>query len=158
MSQAFCLPAQLNGLTDREAIADALYRVVLAFDHADEELLKSAFATDKPRFEMPGHVLEGIPEMKAAVFDRVSKLDTTHFLSNIRVNIQSPTTAQATCSAMAQHAATGKGVEGDGAKLTSGGFYYSDMIKEGDLWKIQTWRASFVWLVGDRSVMAGEEQ
>lgn len=80
---ALALPSTLTGaLTDREAIADTLYRAVLAFDHADEALLLSAITADISA-SMPGSSANGIPEFKAAVFDRVSKLDTTHFLSNI---------------------------------------------------------------------------
>lgn len=37
------LSVKLTGaLTERAAIADALYRAILAFDHADEALLLSA--------------------------------------------------------------------------------------------------------------------
>ncbi|RWA03547.1 hypothetical protein EKO27_g11557 [Xylaria grammica] len=153
---ALALPAILSGgLTDREAIADGLYRAVLAFDHADEELLLSAITPDISA-EMPGSSAKGVAEFRAAVFDRVSKLDTTHFLSNIRVNTQSATTAQATCSALAQHVRPGKGLEPGASKFTSGGVYLCDMVKVGELWKISNWRANIVWVDGDPTVMAGQ--
>ena len=151
----FALPASLTGLTEREAIADALYRAVLAFDQADEALLRSA-VTDDVSAEMAGMSSNGIPEFKEAVFDRVSKLDTTHFLSNVRVNIESATIAKATCSAMAQHCRTGKGFEPGPNKFTSGGFYMCDVVKDGDLWKIKSWKAKFLWTEGDQAVMSGE--
>ena len=92
------LPAQLPGaITDRQAITDALYRAVLAFDHADESLLLTALTEDIAA-EMPGSSAKGIPEFKAAVFDRVSKLGTTHFISNVRVSIDSATTAKASAT------------------------------------------------------------
>lgn len=104
---AFALPAQLmGGLTEREAIGGALYRAVLAFDHGDEALLLSAITEDIDA-EMPGSTAHGIAEFKAAVFDRVSKLDTTHFLSNVRVSFASSSTATATCSALAHHVRPG---------------------------------------------------
>ncbi|KAI1425908.1 hypothetical protein F5Y12DRAFT_745172 [Xylaria sp. FL1777] len=153
---ALVLPATLSsGLTDREAIADALYRAVLAFDHADEVLLLSAITPDISA-SMPGSSAKGVAEFKAAVFDRVSKLDTTHFLSNVRINIQSATTAQATCSALAQHVRPGKGFEPGLNKFTSGGMYLCDMVKVGELWKISNWRANIAWVDGDPTVMAGQ--
>ncbi|KAI1350599.1 hypothetical protein F5Y01DRAFT_305259 [Xylaria sp. FL0043] len=153
---ALALPANLaGGLTDREAIADALYRAVLAFDHADEALLLSAITPDI-LVELPGSSAKGIAGLKAAVFDRVSKLDTTHFLSNIRVSIQNDTTAQATCSALAQHVRPGKGLEAGPNKYTSGAMYLCDMVKMGELWKIKKWAANIVWVDGDPTVMTGQ--
>lgn len=152
---SLALPAKLSGaMTDREAAADALYRAVLAFDHADEELLLSALTEDVAA-EMPGSSAKGIPEFKAAVFDRVSKLDTTHFLSNVRVSLESSTTAKVSASAMAQHVRPGKGFEPGPNKFTSGGLYLCELIKVGDLWKIKDWKANIVWIDGDPSVMAG---
>ncbi|KAF5700340.1 hypothetical protein FMUND_14372 [Fusarium mundagurra] len=152
---AIALPAELTGgLTEREAIGDALYRAVLAFDHADEALLLSAITEDIDA-EMPGSTAHGIAEFKAAVFDRVSKLDTTHFLSNVRINITSSRTATATCSALAQHVRPGQGVDPSSAKFTSGAFYACEMVKVGDLWKMKAWKANIIWLDGDPTVLAG---
>jgi hypothetical protein len=153
---SFALPAKLAGaMTEREAIADALYRGALAFDHADEALLLSA-VTEDMFFEMPTLSATGIPAFKADVFDRISKLDTTHFLSNIRVNIESDTTATVTCSVMAQHVRPGKGFEPGPNKLMSGGMYLCDVVKVGNLWKIKSWKLNLVWVDGDPSVMTGQ--
>jgi len=149
------LPAHLTGLTDREAIADPLYRAVLAFDQSSESLLHSAVTEDLSA-EMAGLSSQGIPDFKKKVYNRVSKLDTTHFLSNMRVNIESVTTAKATCSAMAQHVRPGKGFEPGPNKFTSGGLYACYLVMVGDLWKIKSWKANIVWVDGDRSVMSGE--
>jgi hypothetical protein len=156
------LPASLPGLTDREAIIDALHRAVLSFDHADESLLHSAVTKDI-MVEMPGASppMSGIPALKETVFDRVAyKLDTTHFLSNFRVDLpggEGVTTARVTCSAMAQHVRKGKGRE-NGNKYTSGGLYLCEVVKDGEsgLWKIKNWKFNIVWLEGDASVMTGE--
>ncbi|KAF5582646.1 hypothetical protein FPCIR_9397 [Fusarium pseudocircinatum] len=150
------LPAHLTGnLTEREAISDALYRAVLAFDHADEALLLSAITEDIVT-EMPGSTVHGIAEFKTAVFDRVSKLDTSHFLSDARVNIASSSTATAACSALAQHARPGQGTGSSAAKFSSGAFYTCDMVKIGSLWKMKTWKANIIWLDGDPTVFARE--
>jgi hypothetical protein len=37
----------------------------------------------------------------------------------------------------------------------SGGLYACDVVKDGDLWKLKTWKANIVWVEGDMSVMAG---
>ncbi|CAH0019981.1 unnamed protein product [Clonostachys rhizophaga] len=123
------LPVKLQGgaLTEREAVADALYRAVLAFDHADEDLLRSAL-TEDITVTTAGQTSKGLAELKTAVFDRVSKLITTHFLSNIRVSIEGDSTAIATCSALAQHVRAGKGFEASENKLTSGGLYYCELV------------------------------
>ncbi|KAK9237015.1 hypothetical protein V1525DRAFT_405379 [Lipomyces kononenkoae] len=152
---SFTLPAQLPGLSDREAVADAVYRAVLAFDTADEALLRSALTEDVV-VEMLGQSISGISELKAAVFDRVSKLDTTHFISNVRVSIESATAAKVSCSALAQHIGTDKGLDPASSKYTSGGLYLCDTVKVDGLWKIKTWKANFIWTNGDPSVMAGQ--
>ncbi|KAF5978841.1 hypothetical protein FCOIX_5644 [Fusarium coicis] len=98
--------------------SDALYRAVLALDDADEALVLSAITEDIDA-KMPDSTAHGIAEFKAAVFDRVSKLNTTHFLSNMRINITSSRTATATCPALAQHVRPGHGVDTSLAKFTS---------------------------------------
>lgn len=149
------LPAKLSGITEREAIADALYRAVLAFDHADEDLLRSSI-TEDIELEFPGVLsAKGIPEVKAGVYDRVSKLDTTHFLSNVRINQESSTKAKVSCSALAQHCRMGQGLDGTAGKYTSGVLYLCDMVKDGELWKVSRWDAQVIWLDGDASVMSG---
>ncbi|KAF4638021.1 hypothetical protein G7Y89_g44 [Cudoniella acicularis] len=137
----------------REAIADAVYRAVLAFDHADEALLLTA-VTEDIWTEMPGISAKGIQELKTTVFDRVSKLTTTHFISNIRISIESGSAATLTCSALAQHVRPGKEFEPGGNKFTSGGFYLCEVIRISDLWKIKSWKANFTWVDGDPTVMA----
>ncbi|KAI1120364.1 hypothetical protein F5Y10DRAFT_258586 [Nemania abortiva] len=154
------LPAALPGLTDRESIADALYRAVLAFDHGDDALLRSA-VTDDVVAEMPGSPpASSIAALKAAVFDRVAfGLDTTHFISNVRVSMDSgASTAQVSCSALAQHIRKGKGFESGPHRFMSGGMYLCDVVKQdaSGLWKIKTWKANIVWVDGDPAVMTGQ--
>ncbi|KAI0542319.1 hypothetical protein GGR58DRAFT_304455 [Xylaria digitata] len=154
------LPSTLPGLNDREAIADTLYRAVLAFDHGDDALLGSAI-TDDVTAEMPGSApTSGIAALKAAVFDRVAyNIDTTHFLSNIRVSVESgASTAQVSCSALAQHVRKGKGFEPGPHRFTSGSMYLCDVVKDepSGLWKIKTWKANIVWVDGDPAVMTGQ--
>lgn len=152
----FALPAELaGGLTDREAIADALYRVALAFDLNDEALLRSA-VTDDISVEGPRSSTNGVEEFKAVVFGRVSKVDTTHILTNMRINIENRDTAKVTCSALAQHVRPGQGFDPSAGKLTSGGIYLCDVVKVGGLWKIKTWKTNITWIDGDRSMFSAD--
>lgn len=150
------LPINLTGITEREAIVDAVYRAVLAFDHNDEELLRSAI-TEDASLDFEGVLsCKGIDELKANVYDRVAKLDTLHLLSNVRVHQESSTTAKVSCSAMAQHCRRGQGVDASGGKYTSGALYLCNVVKVGNLWKVNKWDAQVIWLQGDASVMTGE--
>ncbi|KAI0869077.1 hypothetical protein GGS24DRAFT_512560 [Hypoxylon argillaceum] len=153
---AFILPATLAGnLTDREAITDALYRAVLAFDHNDEALLLSAITPDLEA-KMPGAYTEGIDEFKAAAFNRVAKHNSTHFLSSIRIDIQSNTTAQATCTVVSQHVCPDEDYDPTANKFSSGGMYRCDLVKVDNLWKIRKWVANYLWVDGDPTVTACE--
>ncbi|CAG9979520.1 unnamed protein product [Clonostachys byssicola] len=150
---SYVLPAKLSGaLSDREQIADTIYRLVAAFDHADEDLLRSSL-TDDVAVEIVGFPsCKGISELKESSFSRVSKLVTTHSISNIRVSLESATTARASCTSVAQHARPGKGFEQGPHRLLGGGFYICDLIKEGDLWKIKQWFAKPIWYEGDPAI------
>ncbi|KAI0476296.1 hypothetical protein GGR56DRAFT_463544 [Xylariaceae sp. FL0804] len=151
---SFGLPAQLPGsLTDREAIADALYRAVLSFDLQDESLLRSA-VTEDISAETPAGPAEGIDQVRAMVFDHVSKLRTTHFVTNVRVAVEGPAAARATATVQAQHCPAGDGPAGpESPKFTSGAFYLTELVKVGELWKIKDWKSNFIWFDGDQSVM-----
>ena len=146
------LPAHLHtNPTDQQGIIDAFHRCVLAFDYEDAALLQSSVTQDV-EIHFFGQVVKGIDALKTSVFDRVSKLITTHFLSNFRVDVAS---GKASCSAMAVHVRPGKGF-GVAAndKYTSGGFYFCDVVKDDNgLWKICRWSFRIVWTEGDRSVM-----
>ncbi|CAG8907094.1 unnamed protein product [Penicillium egyptiacum] len=106
------LPAALNpALSGRDAIADVLYRCVLGLDTNDMALFDSSF-TSTATFSINGKVSSGLPAIHTNCFEVVSKLDTTHFVTNIRINIaDSGVKAAATASALAQHYRGGKGHE-----------------------------------------------
>lgn len=150
---SYVLPAKLSGaLSDREQITDTLYRLVLAFDHADEDLLQSAL-TDDVVAEIAGFPnSKGISELKETIFSRVSKLETTHSLSNIRVSIENATSARASCTSVAQHVRPGKGFDQGPHRLLGGGFYICDLIKEDDLWKVKQWMVKPTWYDGDPAI------
>lgn len=149
------LPAQLSGaMTDREAITDALNRAVLSFDMADEALLHSA-VTDGLYAEMPAVTSKGIEELKAIPWAHISKMVTTHLVSNVRVDITDSQNAKVTASVIAQHVVAGKEFE-MGNKFLAGSVYLCDVVKVEGLWKLSSWKVKIIWTEGDRAVMNGD--
>ena len=143
-------------LPPREAISDTIYRSALAVDSADYKLLASAIFADAT-ITVAGKTSTGLEEIKTAIFDPVSKLDTTHFISNIRVNIIDDKTAKATFSAQAFHYPPGEGVKPNAPRLVLGSLYAVDVAKDesSGLWKIRSSVVQPIWADGDWSVMAG---
>lgn len=154
------LPTSLTpALSDRDAISDAVIRACLAIDTDDESLFQSAFTQDAI-FEIESRpIMKGYAAIKTDCFDVVAKLDTTHFLSNMRVNIESGgSAAKLTCSAHSFHYRKGEGVVPDAPKWVGGTLYFCDLVKEeAGGWKISNWYLKPIWLEGDISVMGFSE-
>ncbi|PSR83724.1 hypothetical protein BD289DRAFT_435482 [Coniella lustricola] len=151
------LPAVLSpALAPREAIVDALYRCVNGLDSKDQTLFESAFTNDAT-FDLNGNVMEGLPAISTCIYDMIAKMDTTHFVTNVRVHIESETKASVTATALAQHYHGGQGLEPDAANFLAGSLYWGDLVKDesdGGLWKCTSWRMKTSWGIGDRGVFA----
>lgn len=158
MSSLPSLPASLSPpLSDREAINDAIYRAVVGLDTNDVDLFDSAF-TDGGSFDLNGRVMEGREAVHSQMFDFISKLDTMHFVTNTRVNIdEGGSTASATASAIAQHYRGGQGRDPAASRFMSGVLYWLDLVKDGKdgLWRVKHWKGRSVWGEGDMGVMTG---
>lgn len=148
------LPVKLAGppLTEREAIADVCYRTTASIDHADEELFWSAVTPDVYA-EVAGTTVHSAEELKTKVWDNVTKVDTIHYITNMRISIDTPTTARVTFTSLAQHCRRGKGFEPGPNKFTTGAIYNCEIVKVDDLWKTKKWITNHVWGDGDPSVM-----
>ncbi|KAJ5758370.1 hypothetical protein N7520_005526 [Penicillium odoratum] len=151
------LPAALPSFTTPEAITDTLHRAVLAFDTADRSLLESSFLSDAV-FDLDGRVMNGMDEARTQCFDIVSKLDTTHFVSNVRIDyVEGASTASMTASALSQHYRPNTGKTPGATNFMGGSLYYLDVVRDTDgLWKIKTWRMKLIWTTGDVGVMTGD--
>lgn len=152
------LPAQLAGppLSDRDAVADACFRAFASIDHADKELLLSS-VTEDVYTDIAGKVCDGAEELLTKVWDNVSnKIDTIHYLTNMRVSIDTATMARVTFTAMAVHCRLGKGYEPGPNKFTTGAIYNCDAVKVDNIWRLKKMKSHHVWGEGDHSVMAGE--
>jgi hypothetical protein len=150
------LPHVLTSLSPREAITDAVYRAVQAFDDNDVAIFNSAFINDEATFDLNGHVFENLEAVRTQLLSLVGPMDTLHQLSNIRIEIEDSTsTARLTCYAVAQHCPPGKGNEPDGPKLIAGSRYNVDLVKDKSdgAWKIKKFAMKLIWRAGDLSVM-----
>lgn len=153
------LPATLlPALGLREAITDALYRGVLGFDTADATLFDSAFTPDAS-FDINGDIMQGLDTIHAKCYDPISKLDTTHFVTNVRVHVlDGGAKASMTASALSQHFLPDQGMVPAAARLLAGGLYNLDLIKDetDGLWKITHWKLKSTWAEGDWAVFTGK--
>ena len=146
------LGATIQPLTPREAAIDALYRCINGLDLADEQLFRSAFTTDA-KFTIQGKTSDGLDAVMADIYQNISRLDTTHFVTNVRVNIDGPR-AQLTATILAQHYTMGMGMQ-DAPRLLAGAFYDVDLVQQEDeaQWKINDWKVKPVWTEGDVAVV-----
>ncbi|KAJ5851331.1 uncharacterized protein N7529_010716 [Penicillium soppii] len=153
--------SSLPDLNTKEAIADALYRATIGFDRNDIKVFESAM-TEDTSFEInpgpndPRSLINGLSTLKSSVFDHVGPLDTTHMITNVRVNHRAgEKTASLTAYALSQHCPPGRGAEFAGPKYIAGSEYWIDLVQgDGDgLWKIKKWVIDVIWRQGDPSVI-----
>jgi hypothetical protein len=158
MPQAY--PISLSSLSEREAIADAVYRAAIGCDQHDTELFNSAWAGDDVTMELHDDKIRVLPNLsmiRTHVLDKVGPMDTTHSISMIRVHVEEGAdSATLTATSMAQHCPPGTGREPAGSKYTVGGQYSVDLLKDGaGAWKIKKLVLNVIWTQGDASVMGG---
>jgi hypothetical protein len=153
MSPAAPTPHQLS---IRDAITDPIYRAVLGVDTNNFDLVTSALH-DSPTtsFEINGEQYQGIEAIKARVFDRIGPLDTTHTVSNVRIEMEDGAErASLTAHILAQHYRPGEGLLGDSKGVLVGGLYFVDLVRNpDDDWRITTWKIKMIWKDGDESVI-----
>ncbi|KAJ5280634.1 hypothetical protein N7478_006006 [Penicillium angulare] len=149
------LPVSLSPpLSGRDAVADALYRCVIGLDTADEALFKSAFTIDAV-FDINGTIMNGLEAIMSECYVNIAKMDTNHFLSNIRINIMDgDSKAQVTCSALAQHYRGGEGMKPGSEPLLAGSLYWVELVNDSadGLWKVKHWTLKSSWGQGDWTV------
>ena len=107
--------ANPSGLSDREAAVEAVLRFFEGLDDADASLVHSAFTPDATvdlspisNIGTPFSELSGRDTIVDRLLKSVGPLDSTHHLSNFRVNVIGDS-ATLTCYALAQHFRTSQG-------------------------------------------------
>lgn len=157
MSRNLSLPS----LTPREAVADAMYRALIAFDRNDPSIFDSVFAEEDVTLELNASERKsytGLSAIRTGLFDRLGPMDTTHMVSNVRVDVEDGAdTAFLTAYTQGQHCPPGRGRELDGPKYLACGETSLSLVRDGKdgLWKIKKWVTEVIWAQGDPSVMQG---
>lgn len=149
-------PTLLQQLNTSEAITDALYRAVLAFDTNDAKLFQSAWAKDNATFNRNGQLIKGMDAIMQNIFGVVAKLETHHCISNIRIRLEDDTkTAHMTTHMIAQHHREGEGMDPSKKGLIGGTLNTIDLVfdSEADLWKMTSWDMKITWIDGDASIV-----
>lgn len=149
-------PALTPALGDREAISDAVYRCVVALDTDNKDLLVSAFTKDAV-FDLNGTIMNGLEDIVAQCYQSIVKMDTTHFITNIRINVvEESRRAELTCSALAQHYNGGEGMKPGAVPLLAGSLYWLQLVKdqEDGLWKAKHWKVKSTWGQGNWGVFS----
>lgn len=150
-------PIALTSLTPREAITDALYRAVIGLDANDLALFESAWVQGKDAcFDLNGTIFDGMEAICDNVFTLIGPLDTTHTISNVRVDVKEGADAAfMTAYALAQHYRVGEGNDPASKRLLSGSIYFIDLTKDSSdgLWKVKKWTMKIIWVEGDMSIV-----
>lgn len=149
-------PIHISTSSTREAILDALYRAVNAYDTNDLALHDSAFL-DSPdtTFSLDARNFQGLEAIRGP-FKIVGPLDTTHMVTNPRViHQEGETHARITATTLAQHFRAGEGKMGRKVGFLGGSFYDLDVVFEAEsgLWKIKRLDIKIVWSEGDVGVV-----
>lgn len=148
----------LTGLSPREAVADALHRVVLGIDTNNHPLFSSGMLQDESASVTAGPAtLQGWPAINS-FFQRVFELVTLHSVTNIRVHLPEAdaNTASLTAHAVAYHMATEDALKKEDGSYTAGCLYLVDLVRDPQgegVWRIKTWRIQMLWSTGDIRVL-----
>jgi hypothetical protein len=150
-----------GGLTDREAVIDAVVRFVCSLDEADPDMLASSITEDMVMdltpFSQIGRKYEPLKGKETVVSTLMknvgTNLDSTHHVSNFRIELNGDE-ANLRCYALAQHYRKG---HGPGDKYTDyylmGNKYDCTIVRDGGVWKIKTFVLIPAWTQGNPSVM-----
>lgn len=85
---ATSLQASLSSLTEREGVADALYRMVESFDNNDFDLLKSASVSDIS-VDLNGTVFDNLEAIRTQLLAGVGPMVSTSFSYHCRKELHS---------------------------------------------------------------------
>ncbi|KIW90620.1 uncharacterized protein Z519_08403 [Cladophialophora bantiana CBS 173.52] len=150
--------ATLAALTPREAVADALHRCILGLDSNDWDLFESACLKDESTTVIAGpNTIQGWTAISESM-SRVFLLVTTHFITNIRVELKDVAdTASMTAHAVAYHVRPDDAFKPEDTSYTAGCLYFMDLVRDSTdgLWKIKKWEIKIQWTSGDKAVLHG---
>lgn len=151
-------PSSADQIGDKLAVVETLYRFAAGIDLRDHGLLSSAFAENaisdfrpaaaKAGFEYP--LLKGRKTIVEALLGSLSRLDTTHSISNPRVTLEADT-ARVDVLVEAQHVS-----RKDAARqYLMKNRYEVVLTRRGTQWEIENVMVDNVWRSGNSGVLAG---
>jgi hypothetical protein len=148
----------LPNLSPHEAVADALHRCILGVDSNNHALLSSAIVhTPEASITAGSMTIQGWESIDEWLSKLCSLPITTHFITNVRVNLKSEhsKTASLSAHAIAYHIRPEDALKPDDTSYTAGCLYFIDLLKDEQdgLWKILKWVIDMKWTTGDRAVL-----
>ncbi|MFD6989854.1 nuclear transport factor 2 family protein [Streptomyces sp. NPDC059943] len=147
-----------TAIEDKFAAVETLYRYAAGLDLRDKNLLASAFADDAvadfgPATKKAGQEyppIKGRETIATALLGSLSHLDTTHSLSNPRVNLNGDT-AHLEGIMACQHLPR----EDHSRHVLMTNRYDVDLARQGEVWVIRHLTVDNAWTEGDPSVLSG---
>ena len=144
---------------DHLEIADALYRFGAAIDSNSEELLVSALAPDAIVDMTPGNklwrlklpVFQGRDIVIQALKNSVCLFDTTHVVTNTRIEINGDT-AKLYAIVEAQHLPP----DDHSRHCLMKNQYDVSLVRDGDHWVIKHMLVKGVWFTGEPNILMGQ--
>jgi hypothetical protein len=160
------LPAHLSpALTRREAITDAITRFLVGLDTTNKSLFESSF-TPSATLTINGNTIEGLDAIITGCYDVIGKLNSTHFLTNVRIHVEEGgKKAGVTASALSQHYRGGEGLVVGKEALLVGCLYWVEVVRdggeeegregegEGEFWRIRHFTLKSTWAEGEWGVL-----
>jgi hypothetical protein len=153
------LLAKHSSLTPREAVVDCVTRLITALDFNDVKVFRNEFIGENAIMELNGSAsktLESLSSIVTNVFDLIGPMDSTHMMTNVRVDLkEGADDATFTSFVLAQHCTAGKGKDPAAPKWLVGGSYTVALVKDAqDEWKVKKFVVDVIWNQGDPSVMS----
>lgn len=126
-------PIQLDSLSSREHVIDAVNRLYTGLDDENIDLVDSAIVhSNEVSIRMGDKVTQGWDNLRDHLLNNVMPVPTTHQLTNFRVIFDRTTSARLTARCVAHHSSEEKGY------YAVGGLFEVDLVYDeaDDLWKI----------------------
>ena len=142
---------------ERTEIIDALYRFGAGQDLHDRELFDSAFSVDATldftgparRLGITLPIFQGRQAIGDTIFETITRLDTTHTITNPRVTAYDGRHATLFALVEAQHLPH----DDHGRHLLLKNIYTVALSKRGTGWTIDRMHIDNVWMTGDPTVL-----
>jgi hypothetical protein len=147
-----------TSFADHLGVTDALYRFAAGQDLGDKELFHSAWAADAELdFVQPAKrlgvdlpVFRGRDTITESIMGSVGALTTTHTVTNPRVTMAAGADAAMLFALVeAQHLPKADPTR----HLLLKNFYWCDLVREAQTWRISRMRIENAWMHGDPKVL-----